>query len=344
MDMTGQPIDFVIPWVDGSDPAWLEQKREYLQGEEARQAKAYGLIDAKDSRYRDWDNLQYWFRGVEKFAPWVRTIHFVTWGHVPAWLNTENPKLHIVGHEDYIPAEYLPTFSSHPIELNFHRIEGLAEQFVYFNDDFFLTAPVEPEDFFRDGLPCDSAVEDPIQLPGSAFWNSIRLNDTMFASRHFSRNGVKKQHPDKWYPRCSPKDAIKNKVMSTVHKDHFFGLAIYHLPQPFLKSTLEAVWALEPELMEQTSSHRFRDRRDVSQYVFKYYQLLSGNFCPVDMRKMGRAFNDGWKPEDAARAIETGQYKMICINDSDGVEFETARDMVNGVFQKLLPEKSSFEK
>ena len=25
-------------------------------------------------------------------------------------------------HEDYIPKQYLPTFSSHPIELNMHRI------------------------------------------------------------------------------------------------------------------------------------------------------------------------------------------------------------------------------
>ena len=27
-------------------------------------------------RYRDWQNLKYWFRAVEKYAPWVRKIHF----------------------------------------------------------------------------------------------------------------------------------------------------------------------------------------------------------------------------------------------------------------------------
>ena len=58
--------------------------------------------------------------------------------HLPKWLKEEHPKLHIVRHEDFIPAEFLPTFSSHPIEWNFHRIEWLTENFVYFNDDMFL--------------------------------------------------------------------------------------------------------------------------------------------------------------------------------------------------------------
>ncbi|MFQ7768319.1 MAG: hypothetical protein ACLRIL_08645 [Fusicatenibacter saccharivorans] len=96
------------------------------------------MIDNSTSRYRDWDILKYWFRGVEKFAPWVNQIHFVTYGHVPDWLNEKHSKLHIVKHEDFIPQEFRPTFSSHPIEWNFHRIEWLTENFVYFNDDMFL--------------------------------------------------------------------------------------------------------------------------------------------------------------------------------------------------------------
>ena len=83
------------------------------------------------------DNLQYWFRGVGKFAPWVNRIHFITYGHLPPWLNVDHPKINIVRHTDYIPKKYLPTFNSHVIELNIHRIEGLANCFVYFNDDTF---------------------------------------------------------------------------------------------------------------------------------------------------------------------------------------------------------------
>jgi hypothetical protein len=33
---------------------------------------------------------------------------------------------------------FLPTFSSPAIEANLHRIAGLSEHFLYFNDDVFL--------------------------------------------------------------------------------------------------------------------------------------------------------------------------------------------------------------
>ena len=71
-------IDFVLPWVDGSDSAWIKQRNEYL-----------GIKNdqTQDSRFRDWENLQYWFRGVEKFAPWVNTVP---------------PKLTVVKQEEYI--------------------------------------------------------------------------------------------------------------------------------------------------------------------------------------------------------------------------------------------------
>ena len=110
-------IDFVITWVDGNDSAWREEK--------ARYSGVSG--DQKKNRFRDWDILQYWFRGIEKFAAWVNCVYFVTWGHIPGWLNTDHPKLKIIRHEEFIPKEYLPTFNSHTIEFNLHRIQDLSE-------------------------------------------------------------------------------------------------------------------------------------------------------------------------------------------------------------------------
>ena len=72
-------IDFVILWVDGNDPAWLAEKNIY-------QRKKKGDSNT-DNRYRDWNQLPYWFRAVEQFSPGVRQIPLVTWGHVPAVLN-----------------------------------------------------------------------------------------------------------------------------------------------------------------------------------------------------------------------------------------------------------------
>ena len=144
---TDTQIDFVIPWVDDTDPVWRAKKAEYTGVKETEGNTCV--------RYRDWDTLKYWFRGVEKFAPWVRYVHFVTDNQKPEWLNIEHPKLRWVKHTDFIPQEYLPTFNSHTIEFNLHRIPDLAEHFVYFNDDVFLIRETKEEDFFVDGIPCD---------------------------------------------------------------------------------------------------------------------------------------------------------------------------------------------
>ena len=65
-----KPIDFVMIWVDGNDPEWQKEKAKYDERVET--------LANNEVRFRDWDNLQYWFRAVEKFAPWVRNVYFVT--------------------------------------------------------------------------------------------------------------------------------------------------------------------------------------------------------------------------------------------------------------------------
>ena len=163
-------IDFVVLWVDGSDPVWQAEKAKY-QGKTLDDSNA-------PNRFRDWGLMPYWFRAVEKFAPWVRKIHFVTCGHVPAFLNLAHPKLHHVKHEGFLPPEVLPTFSSHAIEMNLHRIPGLAEHFVYFNDDMFLIRSVPETAFFRDGLPCTYGGEYPIELVGEiGIWQQMCIRD-----------------------------------------------------------------------------------------------------------------------------------------------------------------------
>ena len=186
-----KPIDFVIIWVDGNDPKWRAVKNQYDPNPEAGE-------DDQEVRYRDWDNLQYWFRAVEKYTPWVRKIHFVTWGHLPSWLNVNHPKLHIVNHKDYIPEEYLPTFNSHTIEMNLHRIKGLSEQFVYFNDDMFINKPMKPRDFFVHGKPCDTFAMDCIYF-GKGSAGPYNGNDMSVINTHFNKKEMLKKNFTKWF-------------------------------------------------------------------------------------------------------------------------------------------------
>ncbi len=329
-------IDFVITWVDGSDPKWQAEK-EYWQPNK-------GSSDSRNIRYREWDTLRYWFRCVEKYAPWVNKVHFVTWGHLPKWLNTECPKLNIVCHRDFIPQEYLPTFSSHPIELNMHRIPDLADQFVYFNDDFYLTSPVQPEDFFVNGLPCDSLEETVIPLSWKNLMVYVNSNDILFANMHFSKKEALKRNWKKWFSLRTPGVALRNLSRTSTNRQHFFGLNVHHLPQAYLKDTFSKVWDAEPEWLHETCTHKFRDYRDVSQCVFKFWQLASGQFTPYNKRKYGFYFPGGTASEKAADAIKSQKYKYICYNDAAELDFDHCKEVLREAFESVVPEKCSFEK
>ena len=337
------PIDFIITWVDGSDPAWRAEKAKY-------QVVEFG--DAKESRYRDWDTLRYWFRGVEKYASWVNKVFFVTCGHLPPWLNQDNPKLRIVKHNEYIPSEYLPTFSSRPIDMNFHRIEDLSEHFVYFNDDMFLLQPTEREDFFKNDLPCDSAILDIPRISMRDRDGKTRNGDSIFLAdllgaavlnNHFNKKQSIRAHFFKWYNLRYGSWMFKTLLMAPWNQ--FTNFRLTHVPYSYLKSTYSEVWEKEPELLMSASKHKFRRNSDVNHWIFTYWQYAKGTFIPrrYDVAKFWYIKNEG---NDALyQAIENQRFKMLCINDDyTANDFEKEKQKLISAFEMILPEKSSFEK
>ena len=327
------PIDFVIAWVDGNDPEWRAEKALYSGVKETG--------DQREIRFRDWDTLYYWFRGVEVFAPWVNKIHFVTWGHIPKWLNTNHPKLNIVNHKDYIPEKYLPTFNSHTIELNLHRIPGLAEHFVYFNDDMFLTAPVVPEDFFKNGVPCDTFALNAIYF-GKDSVGAINGNNVSIINEHFKKKEMMKRYWTKWF---SPVNGLKNLVRTSLLLPWpwFPGFLYSHTSTNLLKSTLEEVWEKEEEILDKSCADRFRQQTNVNQWLFKYWQLAEGNFVPVSAKDK-HCYHVKETIDDVCQSLEQGKYKILCINDTGKTtEFEAKAEAVRKSFGKLLPMKSAFE-
>lgn len=329
------PIDFVIPWVDGNDPLWQKQKAEYKPPSSEHS-------DAP-VRYRDWDNLNYWFRGVEKFAPWVNRIYFITWGHFPKWLNRQHPKLCIVNHRDYIPEKYLPTFSSHTIELNIHRIEGLSEHFVYFNDDMFITRPMQPQDFFKDGLPCDCFGLNCIYFGHDSAGHFNGSNLEVINTEFKNKKAIMKRDFGKWF---SPKNGIRKiiKTICLLPWEWFPGFNYNHLPTSFRRETFEEVWDKYPEVLDKTCCDRFRTESNVNQWLMKYWQLCTGKYA-VRSDSVGEVFHIEEKNfGDLCKALSTQKYKMICINDTPRtIDFEAKKQKVLEIFESILPEKSAFE-
>ncbi len=324
-------IDLVITWVDGNDPAW-----------QAAKAAAIGTADDGGTvRYRDWDLLPYLFRGIDTFLPFIRTVHLVTWGHLPSWLNTNAPRLHIVRHEDYLPEAYRPTFNSNAIELNVHRIEGLAEHFIYANDDMFFLRPLSPDFFFQNGLPVDACVEEAHQFFSGAI-DHIIGNNLSVINTHFSKTSVLKQQWRQWYSPRQGKGLFKNLYMSPFAC--FAGFYNPHVPFAYRKSTFEAVWAAEEQRLDHTCRHTLRSIEDVNHWLCRYWQFVTGSFAPADPRR-GRFFSIGRDDALIADAIRHAQYPMICLNDDDpALDFETEKQTLQQLFEQLLPEPSAFER
>ena len=146
-----------------------------------------------------------------------------------------------MNHRDFIPEEYLPTFNTNPIELNIHRIAGLSERFVYFNDDMFLIDAVKPSDFFDGELPRDRFLMEAI-LPEEDKIKSIIFNDVKLINRHFNKHEILKKYRRKIHTWKNGKDGIRNFLLLPWKK--FTGFHDDHLPLAFRKETFEQVWEM----------------------------------------------------------------------------------------------------
>ena len=328
-------IDFVIPWVDSNDPEWRREKEKYSLSRNDNSASL--------NRFRDWGLLQYWFRGVEKYAPWVNHIYFVTCGHYPEWMKLNHPKLTLVTHKEYIPEEYLPTFNSNTILLNVHRIKGLQEHFVLFNDDTFLTNTAVPNDFFKDGVPCEAALLDTV-----VSWNirdvfpHMMLNNAAIINKYYRKKEIMHSCGKEFFSKkYSASELLRNFLLAPLK--YFSCFRGRHLPASYLKSIWVEVWEKEADTFWRVCKNRFRARDDVTEWIFKDWQICEGKIVPRSY-KWGKHFELGSDNRDVCEAIRTQRYTAICLNDSsDAVDFEKTRVQLKKAFEEILPEKSSYE-
>ena len=336
--MDTEAIDFVVPWVDGSDPKWLEEKRRFA-GDEA--PSTYDC----EARYKDWGLIRYLLRSIDAFAPWVRKVHFVTWGHVPEWLDVDNPKLNIVNHRDYIPEKYLPTFNSNTILLNLHRIEGRADQFVLFNDDLVLLRDTRPQDFFKKGEPVASAVLTPYVAVKNDQYYAI-TNNAAILNANFKKNRSIFPHLGKWINPVYGKYNARTLLMLPFAQ--FYGFYEFHITNSYLKQTFEEVWEKEFETMDKTCSHRIRSPYDCSDWLMENWQFVEGRFTPRSVN-FGRCFNLMGDPEtldELESYIRNASGRVVCINDSfwSGDDLDDAMSRIETALKDMLPNPCSFER
>ena len=327
-------IDFVVTWVDENDPKWRQEKETY--------EKLYGIDSNLNSeeRYRDWGIFMYWFRAVEKYAPWVNRIHFVTEGHVPEWLNTKHDKINIVKHADFIPAEYLPTFNSNVIELNLHRIDQLSNEFVLFNDDMILNDFVSDIDFFVNHLPCDEGVFSPI-VPARNTIVSTVLNNLEIINDYFDSRLILKQHFWKFFNIKYGKHLIKSFTVLPWRR--VLGFYDSHIPVSHKKENFELLWLKEEGTLQNTSKNKFRTKMDVNHWLMRYWNLSQGRFIPRSTN-FGKYYNISDENKELYRDISRSHHKVLCLNDGRVDDFEKIKSELIEVLSQKFPKKSDFEK
>lgn len=339
-------IDIVLPWVDPTDPQWIVERRKY-----SPEVVEAGIN--QDKYYRDWDTLRYVFRGIEAYMPWIRKIHFLTYGHLPQWLNTDAPKLSIANHRDFFLKESaFPVFNSDAIEMNISGLTDLSERFIYFNDDTLVLKPVAPERFFDGNRPVDSLVQD---IPrGGYLYKKFRSNDTYAdiclncvrpLNSYFPLKKLLERAPGCFFHSSySWSDRLRNRFFNLTGK--YTWIKVNHAPQPLLRSAMETCRRLFPEILQETAQSRFRRYSDVCHYLFRNLVLVSGQFKPYaanDSYCMVLSAYDKFKKEIGV----LDRKRFVCVNDSQFLpveDYHKIRPELVDKLNELLPDRSSFEK
>ena len=241
MSATHEPIDAVITWVDGADPAHAARLADFL-GTAARPTAAHA------TRFSDAGEIEWCVASILRFAPWIRTIHVVTDRQVPPLVaklrgTPYEGRVRVVDHAEIFAGHehVLPTFNSRAIITALWRIPGLAERFVYFNDDFVLLRPVAPTDFFRD--------DGRMVLRGDWRRQSHRIWWRRLVLAWRRRGG----RTDK---RARNLEAQENSARLAGCADDY--LRLYHNPFPMRVSTLAQWFAAHPQHFAANTQPKLR--------------------------------------------------------------------------------------
>ena len=338
-----QSVDVVYLWVNGSDPAhaasldkwsakahrgaaflpWMASSQAARSGSELSDKTAQRRFDS--SR----DELRYSLRSVAQYMPWFRKVFIVTSGQVPTWLDLSNPRVTLVPHSTIFPnPKDLPNFNSHAIQANLHRIPGLADSFVLFDDDFFFTKPVGLDFFvtpdygeyifddWRVGKGCVSDSSGP-PCPEDTFGDSIRHVASLYDNRFGSR------------------------------ERHTQGHTPYFIQKKWMQK-LQSDFALQ---FEATSSHHLRSSMDMQfAAAYKWYIIEQGHVhTPVAAESLSSfimMLNNATEVLLAMRrAWDRTDSFVVCLNDD--IHGEEGRAEVNKAVVAYLseqyPHPSEFE-
>ena len=293
-----EAIDVVVAWVDGRDPKHRKKRNQYLAdpgGRAEPQRPAY-----YGRRFTDNDEIRFCLRSICNHAPWVRTIWLVTDNQVPSAIDRRKAKrenIRIVDHREIFRGyeRLLPTFNSLAIETMLWRIEGLADRFLYFNDDMMFVGPVEPTDFFSS--------RGKVKLRGR--WSNW------------------KERPDKVNSFHGSNKTLGAEMLGYT-PEHFFSSD--HVIHPMLKSAMNELFEEFRPAFLANATYRFRNHQQFWPIAAHNHLLLKSDRARVVNPRHSMHFSKGSCIASSADALEARlqqlaekSIRMVCINYLEAV-------------------------
>lgn len=257
LDTPKSDVDAVILWVNGSDPV-LRAKRQMYE------SNANVHISALEhTRFADTGEIYFCIASILKFAPWFRNIWIVTDNQRPAHIDEFaneglacGTNISIVDHRvifrDHL--KYLPTFNSPSIETLIWNIPGLAERFVYFNDDFFLNSNTSVETFFDGERPKIRGRWKSNEFKGLQK-RTLKLATTLGFKPRLKRQGY----------------GNAQRLSSWIAGFYMWFYNVDHIPHPQRRSDLQTFFQAAPNLLETQLKHRFRHQDQFISWSLAYH-------------------------------------------------------------------------
>lgn len=296
MTNSNNPIDAVVTWVDGADPAHAARRARYRDS--TAHTTATGM-----ARFTNSGEIRYAVGSLLKFCPFLRRIHVVTDRQRPAVLDLlPDPlgKIRIVDHTAIFDehTDLLPVFSSRSIETMIHRIPDLANRFIYLNDDVFVGRLMDPIDYFDGDLPVLQGRMEP--LPGPI----LRWVKRMFRS---GRPGYGA--------------ALRAAAEMAGRKDTY--LLAEHQPHPMRRATLAAYYIDDPSGLRAQARHRFRSPDQVSPIGLTHHLELADGARVIPAHDVGyirpRRPPAGPALMATLKALEAGAFASFCVQNLEAM-------------------------
>ena len=256
-----------------------------------------------------------------------------------AMFNVQSPQVRLCFHDQFIPAELLPTFNVNTIEMWLHRIPDLSEYFIYSNDDLFPMSALSPKDFFQPiGFNDNENVNDNGNVNGNGNGNG---NGNNVQCSMFNVQWLPCQRMEEVpYPN-SPNTYQKfvKHGLDMVAQD--FGTSFPntwlkggHSMTPMLRSTVEKV-CQRHRIQISNSFTLQRHASNYNQYIFPFYQHLSGKY--IDYVPARRYIGPGVDTRDIPALAKDPNIGIVCFNDNQKLsDWKLRAEVVRNVIIKNL--------